>query len=218
MKIFRVLFVALTLLSSSSPAWAARDGDDDVTPPGMTLTPLAIPGAKITRLGTLDGTAASPAITNPSAIAVNPDGSVLAVLTSGYNGMALPNGEVDAAHSTERLMVFRIGSSGATKIAEVPLLATFSGLAWSPDGKRLAVTLGVIDAVAVYRWDGTSLMADGAPIGRLYSAGELGSIYSFLYQGGGNIGECFAFGRIAGRNAAAEVPLLRTQASLLAAE
>ncbi|QYE33490.1 MULTISPECIES: FAD-dependent oxidoreductase [Sphingosinicellaceae] len=45
---------------------------------------------------------------------------------------------------------------------------------------------------------------DGEPIGRLYSAGELGSIYSFLYQGGGNIGECFAFGRIAGRNAAAE--------------
>jgi succinate dehydrogenase/fumarate reductase flavoprotein subunit len=48
---------------------------------------------------------------------------------------------------------------------------------------------------------------DGAPIGRLYSAGELGSIYSFLYQGGGNIGECFAFGRIAGRNAAKEIPV-----------
>jgi len=47
--------------------------------------------------------------------------------------------------------------------------------------------------------------ATGRPIGRLYSAGELGSIYSFLYQGGGNIGECFAFGRIAGRNAAGEV-------------
>ena len=45
---------------------------------------------------------------------------------------------------------------------------------------------------------------DGAPIGRLYSAGELGSIYSFLYQGGANIGECFAFGRIAGANAAKE--------------
>jgi len=47
---------------------------------------------------------------------------------------------------------------------------------------------------------------DGAPIARLYSAGELGSIYSFLYQGGGNIGECFAFGRIAGANAAREAP------------
>ena len=44
----------------------------------------------------------------------------------------------------------------------------------------------------------------GAPIPRLYSAGELGSIYSYLYQGTGNIGECLAFGRIAGRNAAAE--------------
>lgn len=42
----------------------------------------------------------------------------------------------------------------------------------------------------------------GEPIGRLFSAGELGSIYSFLYQGGGNIAECFAFGRVAGRNAA----------------
>ena len=43
---------------------------------------------------------------------------------------------------------------------------------------------------------------DGTPIPRLYSAGELGSIYSYLYQGTGNIGECLAFGRIAGREAA----------------
>ena len=37
---------------------------------------------------------------------------------------------------------------------------------------------------------------DGTPIPRLYSAGELGSIYGDLYQGTGNIGECLAFGRI----------------------
>lgn len=47
---------------------------------------------------------------------------------------------------------------------------------------------------------------DSSPIPRLYSAGELGSIYSYLYQGTGNIGECLAFGRIAGRNATAEQP------------
>src|SRR5262249_15189816 len=47
---------------------------------------------------------------------------------------------------------------------------------------------------------------NGTPIPRLYSAGELGSIYSYLYQGTGNIGECLAFGRVAGRNAAAEAP------------
>lgn len=47
---------------------------------------------------------------------------------------------------------------------------------------------------------------DGTPIARLYSSGELGSIYSYLYQGTGNIGECLAFGRVSGRNAAAETP------------
>ena len=50
------------------------------------------------------------------------------------------------------------------------------------------------------------LRPDGSPIPRLYSAGELGSIYSYLYQGTGNIGECLAFGRIAARNAMAESP------------
>jgi succinate dehydrogenase/fumarate reductase flavoprotein subunit len=53
---------------------------------------------------------------------------------------------------------------------------------------------------------GQILRPDGAPIPRLYSAGELGSIYSYLYQGTGNIGECLAFGRISGRNAAAQAP------------
>jgi 3-oxosteroid 1-dehydrogenase len=47
---------------------------------------------------------------------------------------------------------------------------------------------------------------DGKPIPRLYSAGEMGSVWSMLYQGSGNLGECIAFGRIAGANAAAEKP------------
>jgi succinate dehydrogenase/fumarate reductase flavoprotein subunit len=53
---------------------------------------------------------------------------------------------------------------------------------------------------------GQILRPDGTPIPRLYSAGELGSIYSYLYQGTGNIGECLAFGRISARNAVAESP------------
>ncbi len=44
------------------------------------------------------------------------------------------------------------------------------------------------------------------PIPRLYAAGELGSIWGFMYQSGGNLGECLAFGRIAGINAASEKP------------
>jgi succinate dehydrogenase/fumarate reductase flavoprotein subunit len=49
---------------------------------------------------------------------------------------------------------------------------------------------------------------NGNPIKRLYSAGELGSIWGILYPGGGNVTEALSFGRIAGRNAAAEVPLV----------
>jgi len=51
------------------------------------------------------------------------------------------------------------------------------------------------------------LYPDGQPVPRLYSAGELGSIFGFLYQGAGNIGECLVFGRIAGKEAAATKPL-----------
>lgn len=42
----------------------------------------------------------------------------------------------------------------------------------------------------------------GNPIPHLYSAGELGSMFSGIYQGSGNLGECVAFGRISGQNAA----------------
>ncbi len=48
----------------------------------------------------------------------------------------------------------------------------------------------------------------GKPIPRLYAAGELGSIWGYLYQGANNIGECIVFGKIAGKNAAAEKPWL----------
>jgi succinate dehydrogenase/fumarate reductase flavoprotein subunit len=46
----------------------------------------------------------------------------------------------------------------------------------------------------------------GAPIARLYAAGELGSSFGHLYLSGGNIAECFVTGWIAGREAAALQP------------
>jgi hypothetical protein len=47
------------------------------------------------------------------------------------------------------------------------------------------------------------LNTDEQPIARLYAAGELGSFFGHLYQLGSNFPEALAFGRIAGRNAAA---------------
>ena len=47
------------------------------------------------------------------------------------------------------------------------------------------------------------LDVNGDPIPHLYSAGEMGALFADMYNGGGNLGECVAFGRIAGANAAA---------------
>jgi succinate dehydrogenase/fumarate reductase flavoprotein subunit len=47
---------------------------------------------------------------------------------------------------------------------------------------------------------------DNKPIPRLYAAGELGSFFGHLYQGGNNFPEALAFGRIAGKNAAKLTP------------
>ena len=47
------------------------------------------------------------------------------------------------------------------------------------------------------------LDTDGKAIPHLYSAGEMGGITACMYQGGTNVAECFIFGEIAGKNAAA---------------
>jgi succinate dehydrogenase/fumarate reductase flavoprotein subunit len=47
---------------------------------------------------------------------------------------------------------------------------------------------------------------DDRPIPRLYAVGEICSVFQFVYQGGGNLAEGITFGRLAGRNAAAESP------------
>ena len=46
------------------------------------------------------------------------------------------------------------------------------------------------------------LNTDGAPIPRLYATGELGTIYAYMYNGGGNVSEAVASGRVAARHCA----------------
>jgi hypothetical protein len=51
---------------------------------------------------------------------------------------------------------------------------------------------------------------DNQPIPRLHSAGELGSFWGWMYNGGGNNAEALCTGQIAGRNAAAAKPWQKT--------
>lgn len=46
---------------------------------------------------------------------------------------------------------------------------------------------------------------EGNPIPNLYSAGEMGSVWGGMYNGTGNLAECSVFGRIAARNALANL-------------
>ncbi len=59
---------------------------------------------------------------------------------------------------------------------------------------------------------------DDRPISRLYAVGEICSVFQFVYQGGGNLAEGITFGRIAGRNAAAERPATPAHNQSIAAE
>jgi 3-oxosteroid 1-dehydrogenase len=59
---------------------------------------------------------------------------------------------------------------------------------------------------------------DDRPIPRLYAAGEICSVFQFVYQGGGNLAEGITFGRMAGRNAAAERPVTTSQPAPVASD
>jgi succinate dehydrogenase/fumarate reductase flavoprotein subunit len=71
---------------------------------------------------------------------------------------------------------------------------------------ELALTVTNTQGGPKHNGKSQTLNKDNKPIPRLYTAGELGSFFGFLYPGGSNIPEAIAFGRIAGENAAAEKP------------
>jgi succinate dehydrogenase/fumarate reductase flavoprotein subunit len=71
---------------------------------------------------------------------------------------------------------------------------------------ELALTVTNTQGGPKHNGKAQALNKDNQPIPRLYTAGELGSFFGFLYPGGSNIAEAVAFGRIAGENAAAEKP------------
>ncbi|MDO5299321.1 MAG: FAD-binding protein [Clostridia bacterium] len=92
-------------------------------------------------------------------------------------------GRVTAVSGTaEYLVPIEVGPFYA-----MPLKATFTN---TQGGAKRNVECEVIDV-----W--------GDPIPHLYSAGEFGSFYCDIYNGGGNLAECVFSGRIAGANAAA---------------
>ncbi|MBI3950652.1 MAG: FAD-binding protein [Acidobacteria bacterium] len=114
------------------------------------------------------------------------DPSALVATVNKYNGYCADKNDPDFGRSSATLVPITTPPYYTMKV--------WPGNLCTEGGPKRNPKAQVVDP-----WDN--------PIPRLYSAGELGSIAGFLYQGANDIGgECMAFGRIAGRNAAAEAP------------
>ena len=149
-----------------------RDDDDDKkspTPPGLFITPTALPNAVQQLL--------NPGLTNyPDFVAgeaikavVSPDGKTLAILTAGMNSLYYANtsanatagliGKVDTAASTQFLFLYDIAGANKSKPVlkqVIQQLNAHAGLVWAPDSKTLYAAGGCDDVVYVYSNNGTS--------------------------------------------------------------
>lgn len=130
----------------------------------------------------LDEAYSAPSITELAGLIGTKEG-VLEETVSNFNSFAASGKDLSQNRSAESMRPFDDGPYYALEL--VPTILNTQG---GPRRNANAEVVGV----------------DGSAIPHLYSAGECGGVTSNMYQGGGNMTECLVFGRIAGRNAAAE--------------
>jgi hypothetical protein len=113
------------------------------------------------------------------------DGAVLQKTVDDYNNCCVNSLDQEFGRSARKLIALDTPPYYAAECM-VSIINTQGGAKRGPYGQIMNV------------W--------GVAIPRLYSGGEFGSIWSFLYPGGCNLSECIVSGILAGRNAAAEKP------------
>ena len=147
-----------------------------ILPTGQVITPTAAPGSTIQVLSTglrADGNADASEAVNT---ALSPDGKTLLVLTSGWNnGNRLPNGTsityptldphtgapVGTTTLSEWVFVYAVSGDGTvSKLQQVNVPSTYSGLAWAPDGTRFYVSGGQDDRIYIYKTSASGFVPD----------------------------------------------------------
>jgi YVTN family beta-propeller protein len=157
----KAIVLAWTILLFASIANAQDDDEKSPTPPGLYITPTALPNAVQQVL--------NPGLTNyPNFAAgeavkavVSPDGKTLAILTAGMNSLYDTNGNVDTTASTQFLFLYDISGANKTKPAlkqVIQQLNAHVGLVWAPNSQTLYAAGGCDDAVYVYASNGTSFL------------------------------------------------------------
>jgi DNA-binding beta-propeller fold protein YncE len=135
----------LAAVASAGPALAA-----EITPTGQALTPTAAAGALFQPLN--PDIPGDPAFTagQAAAVALSPDGKTLLILTSGFNRMFGPGGQIAPEESKEYVFVYDVSGPAPVKRQVITPVNTFLGLAWAPAGDRFYVSGGVDDQVLEY--------------------------------------------------------------------
>ncbi len=122
---------------------------------------------------------------NALATAIGVDAAAMTAAVTRYNNFCTAGADQDFGRSASTLKALTTAPYYAIPI--YPLMYNTQG------GPRRNEKCQIVDPF-------------GKPIARLYSAGELGSGWGWMYNGGGNASEAVISGRLAGGNAAGEGP------------
>ncbi len=179
------IVAAVAFLIVPSAIAQPNTGAPQILPTGQLITPLVPKGASFQPLD--PNLADNPGYTVGQAVTsvLSPDGKTLLILTSGYNQMNYatgPNaGESDPADSTEFVFVFDLSTGSAIQKQALPLPATYSGVAFNPNGKQFYVAGGGDDNVHIFGITNGVWSAVQAPVAlnhspnpKTYSDGGLG--------------------------------------------
>ncbi|HLW81920.1 MAG TPA: bifunctional YncE family protein/alkaline phosphatase family protein [Candidatus Acidoferrales bacterium] len=135
-----------------------------VLPTGMTITPMAAPGAAYVALNPGLPDFPDYVAGQPQTTAMSPDGKTLLVLTSGYNRMDDVSGRRAKRDSNEYVFVFDISQDKPEKTQTLQVPNTFNAIAWNPNGNEFYVSGGVDDDVHVFAKQNGKWAESGPPI------------------------------------------------------
>ena len=130
---------------SSSPTRGLMVGEE--LPTGKRITPAAASGALFQDLRPGTPKAADLRAGQAAAVAVSPDGALLAILTSGFNRYRDESGRGVPELSTEYLFLFDVSAPQPRQLQAIALANTYQGLAWAPTSDRIFVSGGSDDSV-----------------------------------------------------------------------